>query len=286
MSSAMQTVLDIPELFVLILLQCDIRTLLTGARRVSHLWCDVIDSTPAIQKALFFRPDYSSKPTLNPILVETFSLFFDGQVHDQESFDELPIGDENAMAEAFSLFFDGIVTDESSPRDAFMRKGASWRRMLVRQPPVRTMGYLNREMEGDDTLVFWKITVSDFREEYEGYPPMRNEIGPAMRDLNLTMGMLYDYTVLSCYESICRFTFFWNPERQASFAFADGPGDPMVLYHKDMTTPGEDRLVSDLAKDFDLIMGIKFARDGGVRFDFEKRFKWLQIPKDPFTPPW
>ncbi|KAI1735036.1 hypothetical protein F4680DRAFT_470311 [Xylaria scruposa] len=256
MSSTMQTVISIPELLILILLKCDIRTLLTSARRVSHRWQETIDFTPAIQKALFFRPDYRQKPpTLNPILVETFSLFFDGKAHNYKSLYELPIADENVMVEAFSLLFDGIVKDESRPRDAFMYKDASWQRMLVRQPPVRTMGTwnftINRghlERKGS----FFRYPSQSFRGRRTGccgHPIVDN----ADSSGNLTMGTLYDIGVDAA--GFRYFTFFWNPERQASFAFAGGPKDQIVRYrYEDLK---EDKLLSDLAKGMDLIVGVK-----------------------------
>ncbi|KAI0190449.1 hypothetical protein EV127DRAFT_326181, partial [Xylaria flabelliformis] len=195
MSSAVQTVINIPELLQHILLQCDMRTLLTGARGVSLLWRDTIDSTPAIQKALFFRPDTrndGSEAILNPLLTETFSTFFDGQVHNEESFEELPIGGESLLVDAFSLLFDGIVKG-SSRRDAFMHKDASWRRMLVRQPPVTNMAVWDCESEmGRVGGVIWPRNVS--RHHYqpcEGCPLIDKAI-PSRTNLNLTMGMLYD----------------------------------------------------------------------------------------------
>ncbi|KAH8158745.1 hypothetical protein CIB48_g9511 [Xylaria polymorpha] len=274
MPSAVQTVLDIPELFQLILLQCDIRTLLTSARCVNHLWHNVIDSTPALQEALFFRPttrEDGFEPTLNPLLVETFSIFFNGEAHTRKSFEKLPLAKDG----------------ENGGRDAFMRKDASWRRMLVRQPPVRTMGVWRWETSRGrvvDIGSFWKPTLSEFccRSYYdlcESCEAVRNA-GPDKRDLNLTMGMLYDECVLTGASRISHFTLFWTPKTQTSFAFASGPEDQNV------STPDEEtgdwdwenpKPLSELAKGVDLVKGIKFPGScmmgGGPRSKEETKFE-------------
>ncbi|KAI0449557.1 hypothetical protein F5B21DRAFT_44683 [Xylaria acuta] len=280
MPSAIQAVLDIPELFQLILLQCDIRTLLTSARCVSHLWHSVIDSTPAIQEALFFRPntrDNEPEPILNPLLVETFSLFFDGGIHTRKSFDKLPFANGG----------------KNGCRDAFMRKDASWRRMLVRQPPVRTMGVWHWETSRGhviDTGSFWQLIVSELCcpspfNLCESCHAILNA-GPDRRDLDLTMGILYDDDASTGISRISHFTFFWNPKSRASFAFADGPEDQNIRI-RDEKTGGEDwdnpKLLSELATGVDLIKGIKYPgscrRGGGVprskeEIDCENRFKY------------
>ncbi|TRX96373.1 hypothetical protein FHL15_002645 [Xylaria flabelliformis] len=269
MPSAVQTVINIPELLQLILLQCDIRTLLTGARGVSLLWRDTIDSTQAIQKALFFQPDTrngGSEPILNPLLTETFSTFFDGQAHNRQSFDKLPIGDENELAEASSLLSDGIVKDKSSRRDAFMRKDASWRRMLVRQPPVRKMAVWYWNMNKPRIKVFWpRLASQGHCQPCEGCPLIDNA-DPGGSDLNLTMGMLYDEVVENVMCHGDDFILFWNPERQADWASKGFPEDLIVYKSQNIT-------LSNVAKSTDLIMGVK--RFGfGPSIDGETRFRY------------
>ncbi|KAI0858836.1 hypothetical protein F4860DRAFT_516486 [Xylaria cubensis] len=241
-SSAVQTVINIPELLQLILLQCDMRTLLTGARGVSLLWRDIIDSTPAIQKALFFRPDTrndGSEAILNPLLTETFSTFFDGSVHDEESFEELPIGGKGPLVDALSLLFDGIVK-ESSRRDAFRRKDASWRRMLVRQPPVGNMPVW--EWDWDSVIlriggVIWPGVPRRHFQPCEGCPLIDKAI-PSRTNLDLTMGMLYDEVVDNVI-SDARFCLKWNPKKQANLMFA-GLHEDQIHYFKDPNLPISD----------------------------------------------
>ncbi|KAJ5995143.1 hypothetical protein N7481_002120 [Penicillium waksmanii] len=57
-------VLTTPELLEIILLHLDIRTLLVSAQRVCQTWKVLIQTSPAIQQALFFRsatPNPNSK---------------------------------------------------------------------------------------------------------------------------------------------------------------------------------------------------------------------------------
>ncbi|KAI0187017.1 hypothetical protein F4808DRAFT_447112 [Astrocystis sublimbata] len=254
MLSAMRDVSDILELFELILLQCDNRTLLTSARRVSHRWHDVIDSSPTIQEALFFRPTIginTSSPVLNPILVEDFSLFFDDHVHTRASFQRLPIAGE----------------DGNGRREAFMREDASWRRMLVRQPPVKQMGiwcWVSSWGFTAEAGSFRQPSPTEFCCGLRAYHNKLCENCQALpsepqKHLNLTMGMLYDdgvRTVLN--QNITHFTYFWEPKSQASFAFAGGPQDQKVVLVDGDRNPQDRRLLSEVAKEVDLIKATKY----------------------------
>ncbi|KAI0487807.1 hypothetical protein F4859DRAFT_525842 [Xylaria cf. heliscus] len=283
MPSAVYKTLNITELLILIFRQCDIRTLLTGAQRVSHLWHSTIDSTLAIQEALFFRPcirDDGSEPVLNPLLVENFGLFFDGKAHTRESFHKLPIADGG----------------KNGRRDAFMRQGASWRRMLVRQPPVRIAGVWEWESFGGHVVYpgkFRQLALSNFScpsidDFCECCEPIR-KAGLCTRNLNLTMGMLYDDGVETGTSRISHFTYFWSPKTQTSFAFADGPRDQNVrideeIEGEEIEDEGRDntKLLSELAKGVDLILAMRYpgtcipGRPGLSRADieFESRFKY------------
>ena len=278
MPPAVQKVLDTPELFELILLQCDLRSLLTRALRVSHKWYDVIRSSPTIQEALFFRPSQNidgSEFTFNPILVEDFGLFFDGEVHTRQSFDALPIAKGG----------------KKGRRESFMRKGASWRSMLVRQPPIRTMGHWCWETSWGhlvDTGNFYQPTLSDFCcPDYFDLCENCREFraaGPDRRDLNLTMGMLYDEGVKTGISRAFHFTFFWNPKAQTSFAFAGGPDDQDVYTDHDETGEPDwehPKLLSDVAKEVDLIQAVELPGScimgGGLsksQLDFKKRYEY------------
>lgn len=122
--------LDTPEILEMILARVDMRTLLTSAQRVSRCWSDLISNSPSIQKALFFTPIMNSEwgikmKTFNPLLTETFPSIFpakDGRQDSQFPLCDLP------------------TTKDAKKMDRLVRKDASWRKMLVRQPPIFEIG--------------------------------------------------------------------------------------------------------------------------------------------------
>ncbi|KAJ7460084.1 hypothetical protein B0H11DRAFT_1622585, partial [Mycena galericulata] len=125
MSTAKDAVISTPELLELTLAQLPMRELLLTAPLVSKTW-QAITFAPSLQRALFFEADpSSSEPVQNPILVEMFPPFFGPETRSRWSW---PGTSDTIMAMPWS----------KAP-DAFSRKEASWRRMLVCQPPVQTM---------------------------------------------------------------------------------------------------------------------------------------------------
>ncbi|KAJ7853845.1 hypothetical protein B0H14DRAFT_3450032 [Mycena olivaceomarginata] len=84
--------------------------LLMTAPLVNKTWQSTL--TPSMQRALFFEPDPSSERTQNPLLAETTRP---------------------------STHCPG-----PRPPEAFKRPEASWRHMLVAQPPMRTMWITER----------------------------------------------------------------------------------------------------------------------------------------------
>ena len=140
--SAQSQAFSITEIFELILLQLDTRTLLTKAQLICHTWTTFIQESPAIQWALFFKPMTSvhSKKHQNPLLAEVFPSIFNqyGPGLGSESCDEKDKHD-NYNILTFTTF-DMILNPHKL--DAYMRPEASWRRMLVQQPPVYTLSVL------------------------------------------------------------------------------------------------------------------------------------------------
>jgi hypothetical protein len=123
-----------PELFHMILLCLDQRSLLTRAQRVNKYWHSTIQTTPAIRRALFFQSfpaSYDGPPVFNPLLAEVFSAWFPS--------DETQ-GNVLVKHDSFEL----LLPTEKDHR-AIRRSRASWTRMLVRQPPIRTLCYWHTE---------------------------------------------------------------------------------------------------------------------------------------------
>ncbi|PLB46530.1 hypothetical protein P170DRAFT_511278 [Aspergillus steynii IBT 23096] len=174
-------VLITPELLEIILLHLDTRTLLVSAQRVCRTWTALIQTSPAIQQALFFQQT-ARNPNLerdkwntesiwhsllpsrlqengkidqgsingyesphppriyNPLLVQAFPPFFP-PIHDNEekaTETETQTEHEGREKENEISFSFKPLDMLSSPqkKTAYMRKEASWRKMLLCQPPV------------------------------------------------------------------------------------------------------------------------------------------------------
>lgn len=178
---AQTKVLAIPELLEIILLHLDTRTLLASAQRVCQTWTVLIQSSPALQQALFFQPltpipkkgkwhakllwksvlpsplkkdtklnlgstkEYESsctRPIYNPLLVEAFRPLFPS-VHEYPFIDDNKEkvieteheGKEQKKKNPFSFKHLEMLSSPQK-KSAYERKDASWRKMLLRQPPV------------------------------------------------------------------------------------------------------------------------------------------------------
>lgn len=159
-------VLQIPELLELILFHLDNCTLL-HATRVSRNFKVIITTSPTLQCKLFFRPEpHRSAPTisralsnlissdtfhspfsqnvqyfyLNSLLVDSFAISFDEN------------GDKNT---SWSLHGnDHAFCSLPRPKNAtaipaYAWGNASWRRMLVSNPPIRTVHFNRKWSHGD-----------------------------------------------------------------------------------------------------------------------------------------
>ncbi|KAL2012437.1 hypothetical protein VTN00DRAFT_5155 [Thermoascus crustaceus] len=227
-------VLSTPELLELILLHLDMRTLLTSAQLVCHAWTDLITSSPSIQQALFFRcvpVDSSSRTSIkkvyNPLLAELFPPFFPQdptttataisthQGHGNED----PV--QNETNNNTSLTPDGQDAREFTlasldlakhpeKRTAYLRREASWRRMLIQQPPALTVSYVSvSSSRMGESWVRFTIPVpggttaattgtvagsnSDSNDKNNGNDDSTND---GTTNIGLRMNMLYDLLLL------------------------------------------------------------------------------------------
>lgn len=128
--SALEKVVSTAELLELILLQLDLRTLLTAAQRTCRYWHSLVRDSPSLQKHLYFMPDENVSKSWNPLLAEVFPSFFSRN---------------GGSAAGFGRFtfatFDMIQSPDKIT--AYNRKEASWRRMLVQQPPIRDFAFFD-----------------------------------------------------------------------------------------------------------------------------------------------
>lgn len=119
----------------MILLNLDMRTLLC-IQRTCRSWLSVIRDSPAIQKALYFTPIENTpadEKVQNPLLVEAFPALF--KLTDPDNPEDDYTYDEPALAT-----FD-MMKNPSKLAAYLLRSEASWRRMLVQQPPVRNSAF-------------------------------------------------------------------------------------------------------------------------------------------------
>ncbi|OQE12428.1 hypothetical protein PENVUL_c001G07691 [Penicillium vulpinum] len=129
--SAQDVALGTVEVLENILLHLDLQSILTSAQRVCHPWQDLISTSPSLQKHLFFRPDWHRKDKQpNPLLASTFPAWFS----------DLPTFKQQCKDDSIKIGRHGINSswdlDQPSQYASFMGKNASWRRMLVQQPPI------------------------------------------------------------------------------------------------------------------------------------------------------
>ncbi|KAI8240660.1 hypothetical protein K4K57_007295 [Colletotrichum sp. SAR 10_99] len=224
---AMEVALAIPELLESILVHLDMTTLLVSASRVSKSWKTLMDASPAIQQALFFKaavvaaaplrdPDHDlddddkgaggeqrdaaagakckrARPRINPLLAKKFDkCFFDfGQTYSlhrrANSFYEMPWSRQpiRAVQEIWGGWSQLRPADldaeteqsEKECRRRFTRRGASWRRMLVSQPPPPSLGYI-------------KFDISEM--PTEGHRVWSAALKPGSDEAGLRMGQLFD----------------------------------------------------------------------------------------------
>ncbi|KAF7180673.1 hypothetical protein CNMCM7691_009964 [Aspergillus felis] len=129
MASSTHAAFGIPEVLEMILLNLDMRTLLC-IQRTCRSWLSIIRDSSPIQKALYFTPIENTpdqEKVQNPLLVEAFPAIF--KLVDPDNPEDDYEYDEPTLA-AFDMM------KSSSKLAAYLRPEASWRRMLLQQPPV------------------------------------------------------------------------------------------------------------------------------------------------------
>jgi hypothetical protein len=144
MLSARERVLNTPELICLILLNLDQRTILTVVQKVCKAWLYQIQSAP-LQQHLFLRPSRAPQRPgpriLNPLLIKafpawfrTFSAALDGKVDPSELY---------INPQAMVQFQGSDLYALRGPKNPFLRKGATWLRMQVSDPPTTNVVFHN-----------------------------------------------------------------------------------------------------------------------------------------------
>lgn len=145
----MEKALAIPELLEAVLLQLSVIDILVNSQRVCKTWHDCVNGSTSLQRELFLRPDRS--PT-GPCRKTAKHI-------DSNSFRTI-----NPFADLIS------IKEHTNRTAAFDHPGASWRSMLIVQPPVpmvllrdaktmRFSNFLSREVGlPEDSKVFSALT--------------------------------------------------------------------------------------------------------------------------------
>lgn len=186
-------VLGTPEILELVLFHLDIKTRVVSAPRVCKFWLDTLNQSPLVRKASFFQsekpPSTSSEepPHINPLLLEAFGDAFFNLSHDKtgkhsfrraEYFWKLPWSSQALLK--LRAGNGSILSVEPTCRQrSFTRAGASWRRMLVSQPPPPFLGFTWLNGFPDGTMGGNKIRI-------DSLSPRNDDAG------GVTMGQLYD----------------------------------------------------------------------------------------------
>lgn len=129
-------VFAIPELAEKILLNLPIKELLANAQRVCKSWHTIIEHSPRLQQALFF----------SPLPGGLLKLLFLGSGRKALRWTEDPSDHRyhKVLANPFNKYLRelGVYSGNIDKRkEAFLREDASWRRMLVCQPPTNNLAY-------------------------------------------------------------------------------------------------------------------------------------------------
>ncbi|KAL2823298.1 hypothetical protein BDW59DRAFT_163460 [Aspergillus cavernicola] len=126
----MHEIFSIPELVETILLQTDTRSLLTSAQRVCRHWNELIKTSNNLQAALFMKRTRDRKKFLtqerqmNPLIEKLWHEFFRRKYQSRTG--KLPPLDPLR-------------------ENAYLRQEASWRQMLLHQPPTYRIGIIETD---------------------------------------------------------------------------------------------------------------------------------------------
>lgn len=167
------------ELIEIILISVHDEQTLLLAQRVCRRWARCIQDSRVLQQALFFEPIQASLPKTtiprrNPLLAVKFPYWF-------------PDVWQTSRDTAFGAGDMQEFLDKHATR---LHPSASWRRMLIQQPPAMSLGWVDRQenLTNQISLRRWEISLK----EYGG----------------LRMNMLYDLVVRSSNEAAA--FFYWR----------------------------------------------------------------------------
>ncbi|KAK7179566.1 hypothetical protein DPSP01_003650 [Paraphaeosphaeria sporulosa] len=197
--------LHTPELLELILSFLPPHALLL-AQRTCKTWHNLITASPTLQTALFLRASASQSPdasyTLNPLLKSAFPFILSPKELEraQQAPDwDVLWGDVDVPAQEEATVKPFVYSQLNRRRDAFKRKEASWRRMHLCDPPVRTVVWRHEGYGMAGHVVTECVTGFGAEAARRAGSWMKRD-GEDVRleqEEGLRMGVLYDYLFAS-----------------------------------------------------------------------------------------
>ncbi|KAF2448627.1 hypothetical protein P171DRAFT_428671 [Karstenula rhodostoma CBS 690.94] len=204
------------------------------AQRTCTTWHNLISTSPTLQTVLFLRASASqsshSSYMLNPLLTSVFPFFFSSnklaQAERAQDWDVL-WGDVDVGTQDEASVKPFMYSNLNRRPGAFKRKDASWRRMHLCDPPVRTVVW-RRESVGMAGHII-KESVTGFGAEAGRHRGSWMKLGGEEvwleKEEGLRMGVLYDHL----FARVCTgdIPVGWDVE----FAVGEYPGTREVVEH-------------------------------------------------------
>lgn len=191
MMSACDRLFATHELVSLFLRQAD-PSVLISCQGVCQLWNKMIHKSQTLQENLFFTPvlpdmegGESVLVRLNPVLNTHFAPILG-------PYEEIPLSQDRlalqtslcrySNLEALAWARDGVHT-EAYARQAFARREASWRNMLLTQPPIRHLDWWHE----------WQSEDRNSEEQYSRHPITSGSGHERLFvEAGITLGILWD----------------------------------------------------------------------------------------------
>ncbi|KAL4950224.1 hypothetical protein BDW69DRAFT_187563 [Aspergillus filifer] len=214
MATATERALCLPEILELILLKMNMTDLLVAAQRVNSYWLATIRNSPRLQQALFFEPvsspanpqelynlpDSMSRGgspipepyctrlwvSINPLLRKHFGRMFFNLTNVREFYHWEYFMQQIALPRQLDLRRGSIDEACKARWRAYTRREASWRRMLVTQPPQPGLGYVRRSKTGSGISIVHTAFLDTSKISTDRNSPDFN-MKPGLR-----FGLLYD----------------------------------------------------------------------------------------------
>ncbi|KAI0122253.1 hypothetical protein F4814DRAFT_203605 [Daldinia grandis] len=157
--SARNRALNIPEILETILWGMEDRDVLINAQRVSKRWQATIMGSPKIQASLFLRGIPRSlnaeRYTKNHLVAYFWPKLFNATL--------FPYGSYPGHTKSSFMTLDEIRTSlDYGIREVWLVENASWRQMLVSQPPITKIHWQVRREDLEDPQVPLPSTVAEF----------------------------------------------------------------------------------------------------------------------------